>query len=266
MVALVLTAALLPVWLRRSADAMARGFAISATVAFAMLAVRIATGGDSYTISSRLLIDFAVPAAFAVGIGLAACRPRWVLSSALVCVVIAVAGSGLTIARGFPGNVLGFVALERMVLRGLACERDAIREAHRRWPAARLAHTDFQRAKYFVPALEVIDLSGLNHRGIAHSTGKANLYGKRDLDYALEQGAEMLKLGTGVMEAEIITEAMWLQSLSPDGEVASDLRNTREFLLRRADELARDYKPLAIATSCGYYLNLLVRQDIDGTE
>ncbi len=262
---LILTGALLPVWLRRSGEPLARGFAIAATVAFAMLAVRVATGGDSYTISSRLVIDFAVPAALATGLGLGACRPRWVLNTALLFVVIAVAGNGLNIARGFPGNVLGFVALERLVKQQLVCERDAIREAHRRWPAARLAHTDFQRAKYFVPDMEVIDLSGLNHREIAHSTKQANLYGKHDLDYALDQQAEIIKLGTGVMEAEIITEAQWLQSLSPDGEVVRDLRNTRKFLLRRADELARDYKPLAIDTPCGYYLNLLVRQDIGAT-
>lgn len=147
--------------------------------------------------------------------------------------------------------------------RQLDCERDAIREAFARYPGARLAHTDFQRAKYFVPDMEVIDLSGLNHRGIAHATtGEVNPYGKHDLNYALPEKAELLKLGTGVMEYRIITNDDWLGSLREDGEVARDFRNARQFLLANADELRRDYMPVAIETVCsGSYLNLLVRRD-----
>ena len=270
----LLTIALVPLWLRqrRHPESVPNlntfrisNFAICTAVAGTMLAVRIATGGDSYTISSRLLIDFAVPAAMATGLGLAAASFMTLQRVALAAVAFAVLGNGFVVLGSLPGNITGFMRTERILDRQLDCERDAIREAFARYPGARLAHTDFQRAKYFVPQMEVIDLSGLNNRDIAHATtGEVNPYGKHDLNYALREQAEILKLGTGVMEFRVITNEDWLNSLREDREVARDFRNARPFLLANAAELQRDYEPVAIETACsGSYLNLLVRRDAE---
>ena len=259
----ILTVALLPALLRNDADQRTRYFGVFALIALAMLAVRIATGGDSYTISYRLLMDFFVPAALAIGIGLTVCT-RWpVTNAAIACVVLGLAGNGLNVARQFPGNITGFVSMERFRNVAFECERDAMRNVHARYPEARLAHTDFQRAKYFVREMEVIDLSGLNNREIAHSTdGDVNIYGKHDLQYALEQDVELLKIGTGVRETQPLTEAAWLQSTTADGETQRSLKGAREFLVANGERLSREYNPLVIATDCGDYLNLRARRDL----
>ena len=259
----ILIVALLPTLLRNDADQRTRYFGVFALVACTMLAVRIATGGDSYTVSWRLLMDFFVPAALAIGLGLTVCT-RWpVTNTAIACVVLALASNGLVVARQFPGNITGFISMERFKNQLHSCERDAIREVHARFPDARLAHTDFQRAKYFVPDMEVIDLSGLNNREIAHSDdGDVNIYGKHDLQYALEQNAELLKLGTGVREPQPLTEAAWLQSTTAGGETERSLTGAGEFLVANGERLSREYNPLVIATDCGDYLNLIARRDL----
>ena len=199
----------------------------------------------------------------AAGLGLAATQSVNVRRLALVAIGLAIIGNSFAVARGLLGFPPGFIRAERAIAWPLDCEKSAIREAYARYPGARLAHTDFQRAKYFVPEMEVIDLSGLNNREIAHATtDNTNPYGKHDLDYALRMQAEIVKLGTGVLEGGVITNEQWLASLSETGEVNRDFRNARPFLLANAAELQRDYVPVAIETSCeGYYLNLLVRRD-----
>jgi len=259
----ILTAALLPTLIRNDADQRTRYFGVFAAVAWTMLAVRIATGGDSYTISWRLLLDFFIPAALATGVGLTVCTRWLVTNSAIACVVLALAGNGLVVARQFPGNLTGFIAMERFKNTAHGCERAAIREVHERYPEARLAHTDFQRAKYFAREMEVIDLSGLNNREIAHSSdGDANIFGKHDLQHALDSKAELLKLGTGVREPQPLTESAWLQSTTPGGEPDRSLAATSRFLVANGDQLSREYSPLVIATDCGDYLNLLARRDL----
>lgn len=259
----MLSLTLLPAALRKHADIRARYFLVCAATAWCMLAVRIATGGDSYWMSSRLMMDFLVTAALATGIGLAASRYDIPTRLAVILVVLSVASGGFFIVRHLPANLTGFVAVERHANRTLACERSAVLELQRQYPGATLAHTDFQRAKYFAPDMEVIDLSGLNNRDIAHGrAGSVNVFGKHDLQYGLDQQADVFKLGTGVRETAVLTESDWLQTLSGNGTANRQLKGVAPFLQANQDIFSRDYTPLAIPTGCDDYINLIVRQDM----
>lgn len=250
------------VW-RRNQDDRVYYFGVCAAVAVAMLFVRIVTGGDSYWMSSRLMMDTLLPAALATGLGLTVISARYVRNGAVCCVMVALVLSGFFIARQLPGNVLGFVRMERFAHRAHNCEKAAMRELAGAYPNATLAHTDFQRAKYYAPELRILDLSGLNNREIAHGeTGDVNTFGKHDLGYGLSRQADLLKFGTGVREFDPLSEAQWLNAMNPDNEAVRQLREVQGFLVERAPELMRDYTPLAVPTNCGDYINLIARRDL----
>jgi len=239
-------------------------FLIVALVASAMLAVRIWTGGDSYQYSARLLIDFAVPAFLALGLAIIICRHLVVRNLMLGMIGLALIGNGLFIIRNLPHNLAGgFVRMEREVNAGLVCERDALSLVSKTYPGARLAHTDFQRSKYYSPNMEVIDLSGLNNRDISHRTSEvSNVFGKHDLNYALERKAELWKMSTGVMERTPIHELDWPEALRSDESLRTRFRESLDFMRANYAAFSEGYAPLTVSTKCGTYLNLLVRRDL----
>lgn len=230
-------------------------------IALAMLAVRIATGGDSYTISARLLIDFFIPAALATGLAINAFSNRRLAFAVLLIAALSVLGNGFNMAMALPENLTGFVRMERKNHSMINCERAAIQALHSSNPDARFAQTDFQRAKYYAPNMYMIDLSGLNNREIAHrKDGESNVYGKHDLEYGLSQEAEIWKLGTGPTEYDLVTPAQW-EELLQTGK-GPEMRTPVQFFIDNADVLRNNYRPVAIKTSCNTYMNLIVTKDI----
>ena len=255
---------LIPFGLRYMAsrnDRQAATVVLLTGITILMLGVRIATGGDSYWILSRLMMDSAIPAALAVGIGLTYCRSWRIQLPVAATVILAISGNVWIIAKSLPQNIGGFIRLEQRASANKDCERAALSQVRLRYPDGRFAHTDFQRAKYYEPALEVIDLTGLNHRDIAHSTdGNANPFGKHNLQTALDEGVELWHLGTGPIRAYPLTDAYWRAALTADEDRNSLLRGPLPFLQTNAMYFLENYEPLATPAACGGYLNLLVRK------
>jgi hypothetical protein len=134
---------------------------------------------------------------------------------------------------------------------------------HVEFPNARLAHTDFQRAKYFASDLELIDLSGLNNKEIAHRTeGNMSLFGKHDLQYALDANVELWKIGNGVMARTALSEQDWPEVVRTGEGVGERFRDALPFMQANAAAFTEGYAPLTVLTSCDTYLNLLVRRDL----
>jgi hypothetical protein len=237
---------------------------VAGLVALGMLGVRLLTGGDSYQISARLLLDFALPAVLAIGLSLSVYSSGVMRNIIAGLVVMALLGNALFLARNFPANIAaGFVRMERASSASLSCERSAVRRVHVEFPNARLAHTDFQRAKYFASDLELIDLSGLNNKEIAHRTeGNMSLFGKHDLQYALDANVELWKIGNGVMARTALSEQDWPEVVRTGEGVGERFRDALPFMQANAAAFTEGYAPLTVLTSCDTYLNLLVRRDL----
>lgn len=236
-------------------------FLILSIATILMLGVRVGTGGDSYWFLSRLMIDCAISAALAAGIGLAASNLSRMRTISAAAIVLAIAGNVWVIASNLPGNLGGFVRQQRTVAVGLQCERESLAQARKMFPNARLAHTDFQRAKYYEPGLEVVDLSGLNSRVIAHSTGALdNPFGKHNPQIVLDEGIELWNIGVGVNNRVPVTDAYWQAVLATGKDPDGIFDGMVPFLRSNAAELVENYQPMAFPNSCGYYVNMLVRK------
>jgi len=237
-------------------NALVVGFA-----ACTMLAVRIATGGDSYTISARLLIDFYLLTALTAGLLTTAITQQRLNYVLAALVAVSILGNTLVIVRNLPGNIGGFIKQQRILSATLQCERNAITALHAANPDARFAQTDFQRAKYYAPDMHMIDLSGLNSREIAHREATdSNVYGKHDLKHALDKKVELWKIGTGPIEQAPVTQEEWAQTLIT-GEYP-DTHYSDPFFIENADALSKHYKTAAIETGCDNYINLIVTGNV----
>lgn len=233
---------------------------VIASLAAVMLAVRIVTGGDSYTLSSRLLIDVTLLSALTAGAA-TVIAGRFSYATLLTLSVLGVAGNLAIIIGNMPANLnAGFIRHERFSDALHDCERDTIRSVYAANPGMTLAQTDFQRAKFYVPQMTVFDLSGLNNRDIAHRPGaEDNLFGKHDLQYGLDNNADVWKLGTGVRELKPITQEQWDATLESGFDPEGRRKTPNPFFLNNAERLAAEYEPTA-APSCGNYMNLIVRK------
>jgi hypothetical protein len=250
-------------FLSGAADRRPAYFLVLGVTTLTMLGVRVATGGDSYWFLSRLMIDCAIPAALAIGIGLAACEPSRSRTIAVTAIALAISGNAWVIASNLPGNLGGFVRQERTVAAGFRCERESLSLARKMFPDARLAHTDFQRAKYFEPELEVIDLSGLNSRAIAHSTSElTNRFGKHDPQIVLDEGIELWNMGVGVLDAAPLTDEYWHAALTTGEDPEGLFPGLIPFLQSNAAELLDNYQVQAFPNSCGSYINMVVRRAV----
>ena len=260
----LLVLAAIPQLFKANKTAGEEKFWVLSAVAFAMLAVRIGTGGDSYQFSARLLTDFAVPAFLAVGLALSFWHSGWLRNAIVAFVAVALVGNAWILARNMPENLAaGFIRMEREFNAGLECEFAAMRLVNSLYPQARLAHTDFQRAKYFAPELEVLDLSGLNNRDIAHRVdGKTNIFGKHDLQYGLDRQAELWKMSTGVMERTPLHEIDWPVALQSGEGLEDRFRGALDFMQQNYTVFSEQFVPLSVRTQCGTYLNMLLSRDL----
>jgi hypothetical protein len=230
-------------------------FTLASSVAALALAEVIVEGGDSYTGARFLAAPIAL---FLAAVSIAAQGLRGRLAAIPALFVVALLG--LEAPRG----------LSHLDVRAsrIAHWQDDGRDFHCEVALAgalasrvsSVAETDFQRLKYFQDGLEVIDLSGLSDRRIAHTPSPGhNRWGKDGLLFAPGSDADVLILGPRWLHpaplADTTTRAL-----------VDDPRTSRLFVGRAFPKGARDalvahYLPATLANPCGGWMNFFVRAD-----
>ncbi len=254
---------LAPLVVRRSSFSQAKDWrqatALWAAATAAMLTV-VWSGGDCYR-GARFLAPMSLLALLSAAVVASGARgPARVAALALLAGVLC-----LRTAEVLPGAGDKFAAMSQGGLseRDFVCERELAERLADALPEGRMAQRHLQSAAYFAPALELLDLTGINHREIAHrpETGPVR-FGRNALDVALAEDVELIHLHhlplLGAPAAEHrLNELLARPDLGllllgdplPTGELAA--------------ELARRYRTASLEVcGPGRWFNCLVRADL----
>jgi len=261
--ALVGWVVLAPLLVRRGAFVQARNWrqatALWAAATAALCAV-VWSGGDCYR-GARFLAPMSLLALLsAVPVATGARGPARVIALALLASVL-----GLRTAQVAPdaGHKLAAVLGGGLSERDFVCERELAERLANALPDGRLAQRHLQSAAYFARGLTVLDLTGINHREIAHRSEPGPVHFGRDaLDVALAENVELIHLHhlpfVGAPAAEYR-----LDELLARPELGHVLLGEPLPTGELAVELARRYRTASLeACGPGRWFNCLVRADL----
>jgi len=247
----------------------AAAWSLAALAGLAAL-VLVLSGGDSYA-GARLALPLAPALWLAVAAALgSARRPAPLGLAAGLALTLQVAGALPSDRASAPRALaaalegIGSGSVDVGILRGEPRALEAMASA---LDGETVAHRHAQRIRWFVPGVEVLDMTGLTDADVARRPhGGQNRFGRDALDLALERRVGAIHLAVGwaaprPLSGVPLREALTDPALHPEfvgaWAVAPDL----------ADAIVRDYRAASFPHGRGArpaWFNLLVRADLAG--